>query len=250
MFSWLSFLAPTLLSFGKINSNRLSMCFLWCLARLYMAVSLWSWFWKYASFELGNVTTSWQIVLQWSMWRVPSEKKLDVVILCKHMCWWQRSSLWIPWWIQTHYEIVFVVLDILIGFDDFLRNNTRAVNLGRFKVFVRQTRAYDRARRLFLFFCGHCHTEATIGWRCTYLIVDLMFTQVLLQLALSGKDLRAYGALLLLELPITETFCFTITRLCILSRTRESTLIFMLCSRGLTQTKQARGRYMMPFLPL
>lgn len=32
-----------------------------------------------------------------------------------------------------------------------------------------------------------------------------MFAEMLLQLALRGEDLRAYGALLVLELSITET---------------------------------------------
>lgn len=50
----------------------------------------------------------------------------------------------------------------------------------------------------------------TLG-RCTYLIVDLVFAEMLLQLALSGKDLRAYCALLVLELSIAETLCLTVT---------------------------------------
>lgn len=50
---------------------------------------------------------------------------------------------------------------------------------------------------------------------CAYLIVDLMFAEVLLQLALSGKHLGAYCALLVLELSITETVRLSVTGICI-----------------------------------
>lgn len=50
---------------------------------------------------------------------------------------------------------------------------------------------------------------------CVYLIVDLMFAEMLLQLALSCKDLGAYCALLVLELSITETVPLIVTGICI-----------------------------------
>lgn len=49
------------------------------------------------------------------------------------------------------------------------------------------------------------------------LIVDLMFSEMLLQLALSGEDLRAYRAFLVLEFSIAETFRLTFTGIRILT---------------------------------
>lgn len=60
-----------------------------------------------------------------------------------------------------------------------------------------------------------CHGWLLPATCCTCLIVDLMFTEMLLQLALCGEDLTAYSALLVLELSITEIFPFSFTGICI-----------------------------------
>lgn len=76
----------------------------------------------------------------------------------------------------------------------------------------------------------------------TYLIVDLMFTEVLLQLALSGKDLGAYCALLVLELSITETFRLSVTGIRIWSSTREDTSASLIWCMRLSPDKNSWSR--------
>lgn len=92
MCSWLSLLAPKFLSFGKVSSNRLSVFPVMPGQALYGSISL-KLILKICLFWTRKCPNrqSWQIVLQWRMWSITSGKKLDVVILCKHMCWWQRS---------------------------------------------------------------------------------------------------------------------------------------------------------------
>lgn len=87
----------------------------------------------------------------------------------------------------------------------------------------------------------------TLG-RCTCLIVDLMFSEMLLQLALGGKDLRAYRALLVLELSIAETFCLGVTGICIFLSARKNTSIALSGSRGLLVARTAEVVDMLHFL--
>lgn len=58
---------------------------------------------------------------------------------------------------------------------------------------------------------GASYTSAATTDCCSYLIVALVLAEMLLQLAVSGKDLRTYSAFLL---PIAESVHFAITGIC------------------------------------
>ncbi len=132
-----------------------------------------------------------------------------------------------------------------------------AVTLARFKIWMcgiisknTYTRADDRKQasssdclnksRLKSVLCS----RSCYGYGCAYLIVDLMFTEMLLQLALSSKDLGAYCALLVLELSITEIS--RLTFICIWWEVRERTLQhlpYLIWFKGLSPGRNSWSRY-------